>query len=94
MIDMSNAYIMITLIASVLELLSFVCILIFGFCYSIKTLKDEQIDDLKSHNEQLLKENRELKEQIKGSERADERGNKLKNRETDNKFIFGRRQED
>ncbi len=90
---MNMTYIMITSISSALELLFFLCLIVFGLCYSVKTTKDEQIEDLITQNEELERQNKELRKMVKKSENALERGNGYDAKDCRD-LIYGKRDHD
>lgn len=91
--EMNTTYIMITSISSALEILSFLCLIIFGLFYSARTTKDEQIEDLQTKNEELERENEELRKLAKKDENALERRNDYGAQDCRN-LIYGKRDQD
>lgn len=90
---MNTTYIMITSISSALELLFFLCLIVFGLFYSAKTTKDEQIEDLTTKNEELERENMELRKLVKKDDTAMERGDDYAAKDCRN-LIYGKRDQD
>lgn len=90
---MNTTYIMMTSISSALEILFFLCLIIFGLFYSARTTKDEQIEDLKTKNEELERENDELRKLVKKDDTALERGNEYAAKDCRD-LIYGKRDQD
>lgn len=90
---MNTTCITIIFISSIFELFFFLCLIVFGLCYSARTTKDEQIEDLKTKNEELERQNKELRKLVKKNDVALERGNDYAAKDCRN-LIYGKQDPD
>ena len=90
---MNTTYIMMTSISSALEILFFLCLIIFGLFYSARTTKDEQIEDLRTKNEELERENNELRKLVKKDDTGMERRNNYGAKDCRD-LIYGKQDQD